>query len=73
MTYEEAEASDMVEQDPSIMQLRALERQIRRQHKLDKTLQEELDDAVRNEEYERAAELRDQMRARQETRTHRTA
>ncbi|MBN1342024.1 MAG: UvrB/UvrC motif-containing protein [Phycisphaerae bacterium] len=72
-TYEEAEGAEMVQQDPSILQLRALERQIRRQHSLDKTLQEQLDEAVRNEEYERAAELRDRMRARQETRMHGSA
>ncbi len=63
--YETVEAPEMAGQDPSIMQLRALERQVRKRHDILMTLQEQLEEAVSNERYERAAELRDKLRAKQ--------
>ncbi len=69
-TLNPAEAYEQAEQDPSILQLRALERQVRKQHKVTLTLQEKLAEAVQNEQYERAAELRDRLRAKQEARSN---
>jgi len=63
--YRQAGAAEMALQDPSILQLRALERQVRKQHNIVQTLQEELDVAIENEEFERAAELRDRLRIKQ--------
>lgn len=46
-----------------IEQLHVLEREIRRNFDVSKTLQEQLDEAVATEDYERAALLRDQIRS----------
>ena len=50
--------------DPLIEQLRVLEGEIRKNFAVSKTLREQLDEAVAREDYERAAWLRDQIRAR---------
>jgi hypothetical protein len=47
-----------------IEQLRILEKEIRKNFAVKKTLREQLDEAVAREDYERAAWLRDQIRAR---------
>ena len=47
-----------------IEQLRVYETEIRKKFAVEKTLREQLDDAVASEDYERAARLRDQIRAR---------
>ena len=47
-----------------IAQLRVLEEEIRKNYEVEKTLQEQLDEAVADEDYERAARLRDQIKAR---------
>jgi hypothetical protein len=47
-----------------IEQLQILEREIRKNFAVKKTLREQLDEAVAREDYERAAWLRDQIRAR---------
>jgi hypothetical protein len=47
-----------------IEQLRILEQEIRKNFAVEKTLREQLDEAVAHEDYERAARLRDQIRAR---------
>jgi hypothetical protein len=47
-----------------IEQLRILEGEIRKNFAVDKTLREQLDEAVAHEDYETAARLRDQIRAR---------
>jgi hypothetical protein len=47
-----------------IDQLRLLEGEIRKNFAVEKTLREQLDEAVATEDYERAARLRDQIRAR---------
>ncbi len=46
-----------------IDQLRVLEREIRKNYSVEKTLREQLDEAVASEDYELAARLRDQIRA----------
>jgi hypothetical protein len=45
-------------------QLRMLEREIRKNFEVGKTLREQLDEAIADEDYERAAELRDQIEGR---------
>ena len=47
-----------------IEQLNVLEHEIRKNFAVDKTLREQLDEAVADEDYERAARLRDQIRDR---------
>ncbi len=47
-----------------IEQLRVLEREIRKNFAVEKTLREQLDEAVAEEDYELAARLRDQIKAR---------
>src|SRR4051812_14411664 len=47
-----------------IEQLQILEHEIRKNFAVEKTLREQLDEAVASEDYERAARLRDQIRAR---------
>jgi len=49
---------------PLIEQLQILEQEIRKNFAVEKTLREQLDEAVAHEDYERAARLRDQIRAR---------
>ena len=49
-----------------IGQLRVLEDEIRKNFEVSKTLREQLGEAVADEDYERAARLRDQIRARSE-------
>jgi hypothetical protein len=59
----ENESVDMPNQS-LIEQLHVLEREIRKNFAVAKTLREQLDEAVASEDYERAARLRDQIRAR---------
>jgi hypothetical protein len=47
-----------------VQQLRKIERTLRKRHKIDATLREQLSQAVANEEYEKAAKLRDALRER---------
>ncbi len=65
--YQNAGSPEAARQDPSIMQLRALERQIRREHSIVQTLHEELAAAIEAENFERAAEIRDRLRAKLES------
>ncbi len=65
--YEERGEPELAKQDPSLAAVRQLEKQVRRHHGVSKTLREQLQEAVANEEFERAAELRDQIRARKES------
>jgi predicted ATPase len=57
-----AEAED-APNEAYIEQLRVLEREIRKNYSVEKTLREQLDEAVAEEDYELAARLRDQIRA----------
>jgi UvrB/uvrC motif len=55
--------TDDTPNDAYIEQLRALEREIRKKYAVEKTLREQLDEAVADEDYELAARIRDQIRA----------
>jgi hypothetical protein len=59
-------AEEQMEEDGMVQQLRKIERSLRQQHKIEATLQEKLDQAVANEQYEIAAKLRDELRRRQQ-------
>ncbi len=61
--WESEHALDETPNETLIEQLQVLEREIRRNFEVSKTLQEQLDEAVATEDYERAARLRDQMRS----------
>ena len=56
--------SDDPPNETLIAQLRVLEDEIRKNFEVEKTLREQLDEAVADEDYEKAARLRDQIRAR---------
>jgi len=58
-----ATESDDTPNDALIEQLRILEREIRKNFAVEKTLREQLDEAVADEDYELAARLRDQIKA----------
>jgi hypothetical protein len=60
------EADEQMEENPMIQHLRKMETSIREQHKIGETLQEQLARAIANEEYEKAARLRDALRRRRE-------
>ena len=62
-TYFEAE--EQMEDNPMIQHLHKMETSVRQQHHIEETLQEQLNRAVENEEYEKAARLRDALRKRQ--------
>jgi len=64
--YEARGQGEQADQDASLAAMRELEQQVRRHHGVTKTLREQLEEAVANEEFERAAQLRDQIRARQQ-------
>jgi hypothetical protein len=58
-----ATESDDTPNEALIEQLRVLEREIRKNFSVEKTLREQLDEAVAEEDYELAARLRDQIKA----------
>ena len=58
-----ATEADDAPNDALIEQLRVLEREIRKNFSVEKTLREQLDEAVADEDYELAARLRDQIKA----------
>ena len=58
------ELEEQMEDDGMVQHLRRIEQSLRQQHHIEETLQEQLDRAVANEEYETAAKLRDEMRKR---------
>lgn len=55
---------EQAEEDGMMQQLRKLEKSLRELHGIKETLQEQLDRAIANEEYETAARLRDALRQR---------
>jgi hypothetical protein len=59
------DAEDQMEEDGMVQHLRKLESSVREEYRIEATLQEQLDRAIANEEYEAAARLRDQLRQRQ--------
>jgi hypothetical protein len=58
------DAAEQMEEDGMVRHLRKIESFLRKEHNIEETLQEQLDRAVANEEYETAAKLRDEMRKR---------
>lgn len=60
------DAEEQMDEDGMVQALRQLEESIRAEHHLGPTLQEQLDRAIANEEYETAARLRDQLRRRKD-------
>jgi hypothetical protein len=59
------DAEEQMEEDGMVQHLRKIETSLREQHGIEATLQEQLDRAVANENYEEAARLRDALRKRQ--------
>jgi hypothetical protein len=59
------DAEEQMEEDGMVQQLRKMERSLRDAHNIAETLQEQLDRAVANEEYEIAAKIRDKLRRRE--------
>lgn len=62
----DADSRDDSPNETLIAQLRVLEDEIRKNFEVEKTLREQLDEAVADEDYERAARLRDQIKDRAE-------
>ncbi len=56
------EAEEELEDNPMVLHLQKIESSIREQHKIEATLQEQLAEAVANENYEAAAKIRDAMK-----------
>lgn len=63
--YVENECEDRVEDDTLMQTLQQMERTLREIHSIDSTLQEKLESAIANENYEEAARLRDQLAKRE--------
>ena len=59
------EMEDQMDEDGMVQHLRKVESSLRQEYKIDSTLQEQLDKAVADEDYERAARLRDELRQRE--------
>jgi UvrB/uvrC motif len=59
------DAEEQMEEDGMVQHLRKIESSLREQHGIESTLQEQLDLAVANEDYEEAARLRDVLRRKQ--------
>ena len=60
---------EQCEQDPGISYLRQLGERLRKQHGIEQTLQERLDEALERDDFESAVQLREQLRRRRENRT----
>jgi hypothetical protein len=61
------DADDQMDEDGMVRHLRKIEASLRETHGIESTLQEQLDQAIAAEEYERAARLRDAIRKREKT------
>jgi hypothetical protein len=61
------EAEEHMEEDGMVQHLRKIEGSLRQEYSIETTLQEQLDQAVANEEYETAARLRDALRQREKS------
>jgi hypothetical protein len=61
------EAEEQFEEDGMVQQLRRMDESLRKMHKIEATLQEQLEQAIANEKYEEAAKIRDALRRRQQT------
>ncbi len=63
--FTEAGYEDEIEDNQMVEQLRKMETSLRETHGIEETLQEQFERAVVDEDYERAARLRDALRSRQ--------
>jgi hypothetical protein len=63
--YASHDAEDRMDEDSMVQQLRKMEESLRQMHNIQSTLREQLEKAVANEEYERAAKLRDRLKRRE--------
>ncbi len=63
--YASHDAEERMDEDGMVQQLRKIEETLRQKHNIHATLREQLEKAVANEEYERAAKLRDRLRRRE--------
>jgi hypothetical protein len=59
------DADEQMDEDGMVRHLRKIESSLRETHGIEATLQEQLDQAIADEEYERAAKLRDAIRRRE--------
>ena len=64
--FETYDALEEMEENAMVQKLRKLDQSLRQMHKIEATLQEQLEKAVANEEYEAAARLRDQLRRKRQ-------
>ncbi len=60
----EYEAEDKFDEDELVIQLREFQQSLRSRYKIDKTLSEQLSEAIAEENFELAAKLRDQISSR---------
>jgi hypothetical protein len=60
--FETYEADEQMDEHPMVQHLRKIEKSLRSEHRIETTLQEQLDAAIANEQYEEAARLRDVLR-----------
>ena len=63
--FAEHEAEDEFEEDDMVIQLNKFRESIRKEYELGPSLQERLSQAVKSEQYELAAQLRDELAKRQ--------
>jgi hypothetical protein len=60
--FEMYEAEEQMEEHPMVQHLRKIEQSLRDQHQIEATLQEQLAQAIANEDYEKAAHIRDKLK-----------
>jgi hypothetical protein len=60
--FETYEAEEQMEEHPMVQHLRKIEQSLRDQHQIEATLQEQLAQAIANEDYEKAAHIRDKLK-----------
>lgn len=63
--FAEFEMEEQMEEDGMVQHLRKVEASLRNEYNINATLQEQLERAVADEDYEKAARLRDELRRRQ--------
>lgn len=63
--FADFELEEQMEEDGMVQHLRKFEASLRKEYKIGATLQEQLEHAVAEEDYEKAARIRDQLRRRQ--------
>ena len=64
--FEDYEAEEQFEEDELIQRLLEFKTSLKDKYEIDKTLKEQLSDAIADEDYERAAEIRDELAGRDE-------